>query len=167
MRLPEGEEVKFCPNCGVPLITQAGQVKVIIAKFHYWDYNEYSRTAMKSRPEIKIEELEKIARELNVKVEAKKVTTAYSGPGRIGYRLPSYRRVDIQISGERADDVKTCVGRIFLLYGRPDEVPVALLGSKKAGKKIIDELLREFSEGKRYSKPLSLGSHINVNIGKM
>jgi len=100
MRLPKGEEVKFCPNCGAPLIPQAGQVKVIIAEFHYWDYDEYSRTVMKPSPEIKTEELEKISREFNVKVEAKKVTAAYSTPGRIGYRLPRYRRVDIQVSGE-------------------------------------------------------------------
>jgi len=118
---------------------------VIIAEFHYWDYGEYSRTAMKPRPEIKTEELEKISREFNVKVEAKKVTATYSAPGRIGYGLPRYRRVDIQVSGERPDNVKACVGRIFLLYGRPDEVPAALLGGKKAGKKIVDELLREFN----------------------
>lgn len=149
MRLPEDEDVRFCPNCGALLIPQAGQVKVIIAEFHYWDYGEFSRTAMETRPEIKTEELEKIAREFNIKVEAKKVTAAYSTPGRIGYRLPNYSRVDIQVSGERPDAVKTCVGRIFLLYGRPDEVPAALLGGKKAGRKIIDELLREFNEGKR------------------
>jgi len=149
MQLPEGEDVRFCSNCGALLAPQAGQVKMIIAEFHYWNYDEYSRTAMKPRPEIKTEELEKIAREFKVKVEVKKVTATYSTPGRIGYRLPSYRRVDIQVSGERPDDVKTCVGRIFLLYGRPDEVPAALLGGKKAGKKIIDELLREFSESKR------------------
>jgi len=145
MQLPEGEDVRFCPNCGALLVPQAVQAKMIIAEFHYWDYGEYSRTAMETRPEIKTEELEKIAREFNVKVEAKKVTATYSTPGRIGYRLPSYRRVDIQVSGERPDAVKTCVGRIFLLYGRPDEAPAALSGGKKAGKKIIDELLREFS----------------------
>ena len=148
-QLPKGENVRFCPDCGALFAPQAVQAKVIIAEFHYWDYGEFSRTAMKPSPEIKTEELEKIAREFNVKVEAKKVIAAYSTPGRIGYRLPRYRRVDIQVSGERPDDVKTCVGRIFLLYGRPDEVPAALSGGKKAGKKIIEELLREFSREKR------------------
>ena len=155
-QLPEGGDVRFCPNCGALLVPQAGQVKAIIAEFHYWDYGEYSRMAMKSRPEIKTEELGKISREFNVKIEAKKVIATYFAPGRIGYRLPRYRRVDIQVSGEQPDDVKTCVGRIFLLYGRPDEVPAALSGGKKAGKRIIDELLREFIEGEK----TILGSHV-------
>jgi hypothetical protein len=152
MQLQEGEDFRFCPNCGASLAPQAVQVKVITAEFHYWDYGEFSRTAMKPRPEIKIEELEKIAQEFNVKVEAKKVTASYYRvfiyrlPGR---RFPSYRRVEIQVSGERPEAVKACVGRIFLLYGRPDKVPAALSDGKEAGKKIIDELLREFSEGKR------------------
>lgn len=47
MQLPEGEDVRFCPNCGALLVPQAVQVKVIIAEFHYWDYGEFSRTAMK------------------------------------------------------------------------------------------------------------------------
>jgi DNA-directed RNA polymerase subunit M/transcription elongation factor TFIIS len=142
IELPEGGDARFCPNCGALLVPQAVQDKVIIAEFHYWDYGEFSRTAMKPRPEIKTEELEKIAREFNVKVEAKKTAASYFAPGRIGYRLPRYRKVEIQVSGEQPDDIKTCVSRIFLLYGRPDEVPSALSGGKKAGKKIIDELLR-------------------------
>jgi hypothetical protein len=64
-------------------------------------------------------------------------------------RVPRYSRVEIQVSGEQTDAIKSCVGRIFMLYGRPDGAPTALSGGKKAGKKIIDELLREFSEGKR------------------
>ena len=121
----------------------------IIAEFHYWDYGEYSRTAMEPRPKIKTEELEKIAREFNVKVEANKVDSTYFTLGRISWRPPSYNMVIIQVSGELPDDVKTCVGRIFLTYGRPDEVPSAPFGSKKAGKKIIEELLKEFNEGRR------------------
>lgn len=142
MQLPEDKDARFCPNCGALLVPQVVQDKVIIAEFYYWDYGEFSRTSMKPRPEIKIEELEKIAREFNVKVEAKKTAASYFTPGRIGYRLPSYHRVEIQVSGERPDAVKICVSRIFQLYGRPDEVPAAFLGGKKAGKKIIDELLR-------------------------
>ena len=149
MQLPEGGDVKFCPNCGALLVSQAVQDKVIIAEFHYWDYGEFSRTAMKPRPEIKTEELEKIAQESNVKVEAKKATASYFTPGRIGMRIPSYNRVEIQVSGEQPDAIKSCVGRIFMLYGQPDGVPTALSGGKKAGKKIIDELLRESNEGKR------------------
>jgi len=128
---------------------------VIISEFRYWDHGEYSKTAMEPSLEIKTEELDKIARQFNVKVEAKKVIASYFTLGRIGWSRPSYRRVDIQVSGERPDDVKTCISSIFLLYGRPDEVPAALLGSKKAGKKIIDKLLREFTERSQndYSQP--------------
>jgi len=51
--------------------------------------------------------------------------------------------------------VKICVGRIFLLYGRPDEVPSALFGEKRSGKKIIDDLLKEFREGKKNNPRLT------------
>lgn len=118
---------------------------VIVTEFHYWDYGEFAKTAMKPRPEIKNDELERIARRFNVKVEAKKVVASYSGFTR-GMRLPSYRRVDILVSGEQTNGVKGCIGEIFRLYGKPDEVPRALFGSKKAGKKIIDEVLRDFDQ---------------------
>ena len=118
---------------------------VIIAEFHYWDYGEFSKTSMMPRPEIKSDELERIARGFNVKVEANKVVSSYAGFTR-GMRLPSYRRVDILVSGERSRDVKDCVGEIFKLYGKPDEVPRALFGSKRAGKKIVDEVLRRFDQ---------------------
>jgi hypothetical protein len=118
---------------------------VIVAEFHYWDYGEFSKTAMMPRPEIKNDELERIARRFNVKVEAKKRVASYVGFVR-GMRLPSYHRVDILVSGERTSDVKGCVGEIFKLYGKPDEVPRALFGSKKAGKKIVDEALRDFDQ---------------------
>ena len=117
----------------------------IVAEFHYWDFGEFSKTAMKSSPEIKNDELERIARRFNVKVEANKVGASYVGFMR-GMRLPGYRRVDIMVSGEQSLDVKGCVGEIFKLYGRPDEVPRALFGSKRAGKKIVDEVLRNFDQ---------------------
>lgn len=148
MQLPEGKEVRFCPNCGEPLVPQAVRDKTVIAEFHYWDYEEFSGTAMKRRPQIITGELENIAREFNVKVDVKKAAAQYFAPGRIGWRLPKYSRVGIQVSGERSDDVKSCIGKIFLLYGRPDEVPRAMFGSKRDGKKIIDELLRESNLGK-------------------
>jgi hypothetical protein len=116
---------------------------MIVVEFHYWDYGEFSKTAMKPSPEIKNDELERIARRFNVKVEAKKVVASYLG-FTYGMRLPSYRRVDIFVSGERTRDVKGCVGEIFRLYGKPDEVPRALFGSKRTGKKIVDEVLRDF-----------------------
>jgi hypothetical protein len=119
---------------------------VIVAEFHYWDYGEFSKTAMEPRPEIKNDELERIARLFNVKVEAKKVEVPYRSFSRSPMRLPIYRRVDISVSGEQAYDVKSCVDQIFKLYGKPDEAPTALFGSKKAGKKIVDEVLRGFDQ---------------------
>jgi hypothetical protein len=119
---------------------------LIVAEFHYWDYGEFSKTAMEHRPEIKNDELERIARLFNVKVEAKKVEKPYRSFSR-GMRLPIfYRRVDILVSGEQACDVKGCVDQIFKLYGKPDEVPRAMFGSKRAGKKIVDEALRDFDQ---------------------
>jgi len=120
----------------------------IEAEFHYWDYGEFSRTAMMPRPEIKRDELESIARRFNVKVEAEKRAASYVGFAR-GMPLPSYRRVDILVSGERIRDVQGCVSEIFRLYGKPDEVPRALFGRKRAGKKIVDEVLRDFDQTSR------------------
>jgi hypothetical protein len=121
---------------------------VIVAEFHYWDYGEFSKTAMVPRPEIKNDELERIARGFNVKVEAKKVVASYARFAR-GMRLPSYHRVDILVSGELTRDVKGYVCEIFKLYGKPDEVPRALFGSKKAGKKIVDDAIRDFDQTSR------------------
>jgi len=121
----------------------------ILAEFHYWDYGEYSQTAMDYRPEIRMEELEKIAREFGVRVEVKKVSASYFALGRIDWSLPSYGKIVVKVVGESVDAVRVCIGRIFILYGRPDEVPSTLFGEKRAGKKIIDDLLREFNEGKR------------------
>lgn len=121
----------------------------IIAEFHYWDYGEYSGEAMDSRPEVKIEELDRISREFDVDVKVRKVSASYFAPMRIGWRLPRYGKVVIQVVGERVEDVKVCVGRIFLLYGRPDEVPSAFFGEKRVGRTIIEELLRELGGGKR------------------
>jgi len=96
--------------------------------------------------EIKTDELERIARQFNVKVEAVRGTTTFGNIWSRGLRMLGYRRVDIFVSGERAGDVKGCVCEIFKFYGKPDEVPRALFGSKKAGKKIIDDALRNFDQ---------------------
>jgi hypothetical protein len=119
---------------------------VIVAEFRYWDYGEFSKTAMKPSPEIKNDELERIARRFNVTVEAKKSGATFVGFGYRGMRLPKYHRVDILVSGQQSLDVKGCVGEIFKLYGKPDEVPRALFGSKRVGKKIVDEALRDFDQ---------------------
>jgi hypothetical protein len=121
----------------------------IVAELRYWDYGEFSKTAMKPSPKIKNDELERIARRFNVMVEAKESAATFVGFGYRGMRLPKYYRVDILVSGEQSLDVKGCVGEIFKLYGKPDKVPGALFGSKRVGKKIVDEALRDFDQTSR------------------
>lgn len=142
------EDALFCPNCGAPL-TQQQDVKPanIIAEFHYWDYGEYSRDAMEPHPEIKREDLEKIAQEFNVNVTVNRGSTAYITPG--SWRPSAYGKIVIQVIGKNSEDVKVCVGRIFLRYGKPDEIPTALFGEKKEGKRIIEDLLKEYTGRKR------------------
>jgi len=70
----------------------------IIAEFHYWDYGEYSRTAMIARPKIRKEELDKIAQEFNVNVALKTVVASYFTLNRIGLRIPNYRRIHRKIA---------------------------------------------------------------------
>ncbi len=121
----------------------------IIAEFHYWDYGKYSGEAMDSRPEVKKEELDRICLEFNVDIKVKKVSASYFSLTRIGFRLPKYDKVIIQVIGEIVEDVEACVCRIFLRYGKPDEVPSHLFGGKRVGRVIIEELLRELWGGKR------------------
>jgi hypothetical protein len=141
------ENASFCPSCGAPLTQQLTQPAHIIAEFHYWDYGEYSRNAMEPSPEIKAEDLEKIAKEFNVNVSVKRGLTAYITP--MSWRPSSYGKIVIQVTGKNSEDVKVCVGRIFLRYGKPDEIPTALFGEKKEGKRIIEDLLKEYEGGKR------------------
>lgn len=121
----------------------------IIAEFHYWDYGEYSAKAMNSRSEVKTEELEKIGREFNVDIKVMRTSSSYFASMKIGWHLPRYNKVIIQVVGECKEDVKSCVGRILLRYGRPDEIPSVLFGGKREGRMIIEELLKEVWGGKR------------------
>lgn len=121
----------------------------IIAEFHYWDYGAYVGTAMEVRPAIRCGELEELARAFNVSISINKASSTFFSLGVFGRNLPRYDKVIVRVVGGQSKDVRTCVGRIFLLYGRPDEVPSAFFGGKKVGKRLIDELLREFEEGKR------------------
>lgn len=124
----------------------------IIVEFHYWNYGEYSKTAMDSKTEIKVDELESLAQEFNVKVEVKKVAAVYFTLVRIGWRLPHYDKIVVKVVGERAEDIKAYVGRVFLLYGRPDEIPRAIFGGRKTGRIIIEELLMGIKGEKNNSR---------------
>jgi len=113
----------------------------IVAEFHYWDYGDYSRAAMESRPEITMGALDTIAKEFNVTIHMERDRISYFHPLRLSWRLPRYSRIVIQVRGKRVDDVRSGVGQIFLQYGQPDEVPAARFGEKKEGQQIIDKLL--------------------------
>jgi len=52
---------------------------------------------MVSRPEINVEELERIAREFGVRVEVKKVSAAYFTSGIISWSLPRYNKIVVRI----------------------------------------------------------------------
>lgn len=121
----------------------------IVAEFHYWDYSEYSETAMESRPTIDLDELKSICTQFNVSVEATRTSGAYSQPMRIGWRLPQYRLVIVRVIGKSTDEVKTCVARILLRYGAPDNVPSAFFGGKRVGRIIVEQLIKELRGGKR------------------
>ena len=121
----------------------------IIAEFHYWDYGAYAGTVMEARPAIRRRELVELARAFNVSISINKASSTFFSLGWFGRNLPRYDKVVVRVVGDQSTDVRTCVGRIFLLSGRPDEVPSAFFGGKKAGKRLIDELLHEFEEGKR------------------
>ncbi|MFH0749158.1 MAG: hypothetical protein V1915_04500 [Candidatus Bathyarchaeota archaeon] len=121
----------------------------IVAEFHYWDYEGYARTAMESRPEINLDELKNIGQEFNVKIEIKKDSPSYFTLTRIGWQSPHYSRFVIQVIGEYDKDVKVCVGKIFLRYGKPDTVPMAFFGERRAGRIIIEDLVSEIKRRKK------------------
>ena len=121
----------------------------IIAEFHYWDYGDFNRTAMEIRPQIQAEELMAIAQQFDVHVKVEKIRASYFPLMRFSSRAVSYGKFIIRVSGTNVDAIKTCVGKIFIRYGRPDEVPMAFFGSKGAGKVIINTLLKDFKRGKR------------------
>ena len=104
---------------------------------------------MEARPAIRRGELEGLVHPFDVTVSIQRTSSSFFSLGRFSRTLPRYDKVVVRVVGTEVKDVRTCVGRIFLRYGRPDEVPPAWFGGKKAGKRVIDGLLHEFEEGKR------------------
>lgn len=120
-----------------------------MAEFHYWDFGEFNRTAMDSRPEIRMENLKEIANQFGVDIKVEKISASFFHVMRFGSSIPHYGKVIVRVTGRNVDNIKTCIGRIFIRYGRPDEVPTAFFGSKRLGKAIIDDLINEYLGGKR------------------
>jgi len=46
--------------------------------------------------------------------------------------------------GENSNEVRGFTREIILLYGRPDEIPLALSPKKRAGRAIVEAMLREY-----------------------
>ena len=124
-------------------------MKNIISEFHYWDYGIYARTALDSRPEIDSNELRRIGETFNVKVEVRKASLGYLTLMKIGWRFPRYNKIIIRVIGDLKEDVRACLEKILLLYGRPDEVPLTFFSERRAGRIIIQDLLKEFKGGKK------------------
>ena len=113
----------------------------IIAEFSYWSYGEFSRNAMVRRPEVNVSDVEKIARRYAVKVDVHQAASHFFMLGRTPGR---YRKMVVRVMGDQVGEVRSCVREIILLYGRPDEVPFAFGTGRRAGKAIVESLLREY-----------------------
>lgn len=116
----------------------------VVAEFGYWDYGEYAKSAMIQRRRVDTIELNQFGDEFGVKVNAVQGSAGFFNL--MFWRMPRYERVMIQVIGEQIDDVRRCVGRIFLAYGLPDEVPFILFGEKRVGMFIVEDLIKEFKE---------------------
>lgn len=113
----------------------------VIAEFSYWSYGEFSKSAMISRPEVNNTDIEKLARRYAVKVYVLESSSFFLS----ALRMPGkYRKMIIRIIGENSQEVRSCVRDIILSYGKPDEVPFALNSNRRAGRAIIESLLREY-----------------------
>ena len=116
----------------------------IVAEFHYWSYGESAERAMTPRREVAEEELREIAEAHGVAVSLERASRS-SLSGWIGLpRLLTYSVMVVRVSGDDEGRVKACLREIFQEYGRPDEVPSALFGSKSKtrGRKIIESVLQ-------------------------
>lgn len=118
----------------------------IAVEFCYWSYGKLSKTAMIRRPEVRVEDLEKIAKKFGVTVNAKKTPATFWTLTRIGWPRPyRYNKVTVQVIGDDVVDIRAYLREVFRLYGEPDEVPVAPIGSKRIGREIIRSVLHESS----------------------
>jgi len=113
----------------------------IIAEFNYWSYGQFSKTAMVHRPEINDFDIQKIAKRYAVTVQTRHTSSAFFSLGRLPSRYPE---VIIIVASENPDEIRGCVREIILLYGRPDEIPLALNPKRRAGRAIVEAMLREY-----------------------
>ena len=113
----------------------------IIVEFSYWFYDQFSKTAMVRRPEVNDFDLQKIARRYAVNVQTRQTSSAFFSLGRLPSRYP---KVTVTVASENPGEIRGCTREIILLYGRPDEIPLALTPKRRAGRAILETMLREY-----------------------
>jgi hypothetical protein len=114
----------------------------ILAEFSYWQYGAFSRTAMVPRPEVRVEDVEAVARRYAVKVQAQDVSPLFM----LVRPFSRYKKITIKVMGDSPSEIRGCVRDLILIYGRPDEIPIALTPSKRAGRAIIESILRDYAQ---------------------
>ena len=96
---------------------------------------------MVRRPEVNDFDLQRIAKRYAVKVQTRQTSSAFFSLGRLPSRYP---KVTVTVVSENPDEIRGCVREIILLYGRPDEIPLALTPKRRAGRAILETMLREY-----------------------
>lgn len=113
----------------------------IIAEFSYWFYGQFSKTAMVRRPEVNDFDLQRIARRYAVSLQTRQTSSAFFSLGRLPSRYP---KVTVIVASENPSEIRACLREIILLYGRPDEIPLALTSKRRSGRIILETMLREY-----------------------
>jgi hypothetical protein len=115
----------------------------IVAELGYWSYGQYSKTAMVRRPEVNDFDVQEIAKRYAVIVQTRFTTSTYFSLGRLPSRYP---KVMITVKGDNPNEIRGFVREIILLYGRPDEIPLAFSPKKRSGRAIVEAMLRGYPD---------------------
>ena len=115
----------------------------IVAEFSYWFYGQFSKTAMVRRPEVNDFDLQRIARRYAVSLQTRQTSSAFFSLGRLPSRYP---KVTVTVASENPGEIRGCMREIILLYGRPDEIPLALAPKRRTGRAILEAMLREYPD---------------------
>ncbi|MEM2093884.1 MAG: hypothetical protein QXI32_01140 [Candidatus Bathyarchaeia archaeon] len=113
----------------------------IVVEFSYWLYGRYFRNAMVRRPEVNNLDIEEISKKYAVKAQIRYTKSTYYSIGRPPRR---YRKAIITVYSEYPDEIRGFLREIVLLYGHPDEIPLAFTMNKRAGRAILKAMLKEY-----------------------
>ncbi|MEM2094814.1 MAG: hypothetical protein QXI32_05905 [Candidatus Bathyarchaeia archaeon] len=111
----------------------------VVAEFSYWVYARYSRNAMARRLDVNSIDIEEISKKYAVKVQIRHTMSTY-----YSIRRSRHRKVTITVSSEYPDELRGFLREIVLLYGHPDEIPLAFTMRKRAGRAIVKAMLKEY-----------------------